>query len=272
MIDADILLGLQQAYADLSKLADDAGRLTELRPWIENELTAKLFELGRRLRRMQWTLPAEQVVGELAQEVHDLQAQIRQRAEAVCTTTLFRAARTAFQNRDFPLLEELLPRLFADLEARHRPPQLLIPFDPSGPRRRPGQPPFLSPRETAAALEKIFREGLVLQAPESPPWVAGFPYVLAASNAEILASPIWLVCDAPTLWAAVLVDTSEPGAWRIYADVLRRFSAVGIAESVEDEWWLVQDRPFSEYRAELATALRTVGIECLPAGPAGKVN
>ncbi|GBD25462.1 hypothetical protein HRbin30_00785 [bacterium HR30] len=259
-MDADTLLGLQQAHADVSRLADEARMLAPLRDWIEGELTRQLDELSRHLRYAQRRRADEPAISAFAQQLQQLQEQIRHRTQEVRSTSRYREALAALHEERFRDLERILPTLFSDLEPAARPPRLLVPFDLEQQRRRPGTAPFLTPSQVAERIATIASEGLVPQGEPGPPWLADFPYLWASARPEDLASPVWFVFDGPVLPAAVLSHKSEPGTFRIYAARLRGVAAIGIAERAEDEWWLAQEPTYERYRLLLAAALRERGL------------
>ncbi|MCX8071673.1 MAG: hypothetical protein N3C12_04380 [Candidatus Binatia bacterium] len=255
-MDVEVLLGLQQAYADLSRALDEARVLLPIQDWLSHHALPRAAGLGRDLRQAQRRPMSEGEIERFARELHGLLQAVRLKTDEVCAAPLYAAARAALYASDFARAEALLPSLFADVErVLVRPSCLLVPVDPSRRVRRPGQSPFPAPRELAEELCALFSHGLPIRSEPGSRWLVDFPWILAAGAAGTLACPIWLVCDARRVQAAVLADRREPGCFRLYGTVIRSFVAVGIASRADDEWWFVQDPPFEHYRQVLIEEL-----------------
>ena len=259
-MDIEALLGLQQAYHDLSRAFEAARTFTALRAWAEGELFAQLQTLGAELRRATRGAATSSEIESLARALQEATALAEERVSAVRTSADYRSALSAYEQERWADLEQLLPKVFADLSPAPRPARVFVPFEPSRPRRRPGQPPFLSAAESAEVLASLVTSGMPPDPESGPWWSRDFPHLVATDDPEALASSIWVVFDGPRIEAAVLADRSTPQAWRVYTKCLRGAVGVGIAASVEDEWWEAHDVPFSEYREALRSALAARGI------------
>jgi len=259
-MDIEALLGLQQAYHDLSRAFEAARTFTALRRWAEGELFAHLQTLGAELRRATRGAATSSEIESLARALQDATALAQEKVSAVRTSPEYRSALSAYEQERWAELERLLPEVFADLSPAPRPRRIFIPFEPSRPRRRPGQPPFLSAAESAEVLASLVTSGMPPDPESGPWWSRDFPHLVATDDPDALASSIWIVFDGPRIEAALLADRSEPQTWRLYAKRLRGCVSVGIARATEDEWWQAHDVPFSEYREALRSALAVRGI------------
>lgn len=261
---AEVLLGLQQAYADLCELYQAARVFTPLRARAEREFLPRLHALAAELRAASRHQLEGAMVGHLANELHGFASLLQREVEHIRTTATYTAATVAYREENFPALETLLPRIFADLQPAPRPPQLLCPFDAARKHRRAGQPPFLSPEQCAQELATLVDRGISVEGEGGPWWYTDFPFVLCASEPAALSSPIWLAFAAQRLAAAVLADASNPSGWRVFTKTLVGPVAVGVAEETDDEWWVAQDPPFTEYRQRLISALRELRVSIEP--------
>ena len=258
-MDAEPLIALEGAVAELGALYGAAKIFRPLQARAEAELLPQISALGARLRgllrRAQLT---ESEIDEAAREILAIGSEWRLHLESVHASAVYREAVDALAADRQDDLARLLPAIFADLQLLRPAPTIYLGTSPSSGRRRPGSSPFLRPAECAAHILEVLTNGIVPEQAGGEWWEHELPFLAAANTAARLDTPIALQLAAADVRVAVFTAADDPGL-RIFTPRLRAPFSIILAADAGDEWWEAYDDSYASFRDGLCDALRAAG-------------
>lgn len=260
-MDAERLVALEAALAELGGLYTTARNFAPLEPRAENELLPQLTALAARLRVLHRTDRMSQAdIDAASREILDLRASWQSALQGVREMPTYRAAVDAHGRDDQAALARLIPRIFAGIQVVEPATQLYFGISAAIRRRGPGTSPFLSAEACADKIASTVREGLAPRPEGGDWWDTDLPSLSCVDTATALDTPFGVRLDGRALRATLFGSDNDLG-YRLYTPRLTGAFGVVIAHEAEDEWWQAFEQPYREFRQDLGMRLTARGVE-----------
>ena len=160
-MDAEHLIALEAAFAELGGLYTAARNFTKLVDRAEADLLPRLTALSARLRGLHRTGGmAQPDIDAASRDIIELRATWQSALEEIRQSQEYAGARDAFQNDDQAALAGLIPRVFAGMTPVEPTARVYFGVSTEVRRRGPGSSPFLSAAACAEKIEAIERKAL----------------------------------------------------------------------------------------------------------------
>lgn len=266
-LDAERLIALEAALAELGGLYTAARNFTALAEAAEIELLPQLSTLSAHLRALNRSnRMAQSDIDVASRQILDLRASWQKHLDSVRSSSTYREAVEGLQRDDQPALAVLIPKVFALVRAIEPPPRLYFGVSAAVRRRGPGTSPFLSPEACADKIETTMRDGLVPVMHGGEFWDDDLPSIPCASSFADVDSPFALTTAGTELGATAFTDDGDLG-YRIFTRRLTGEFAVEIAAEADDEWWQAFEQSYREFREDLCAQLTQRAIDYTVLGP-----
>lgn len=260
-MDAERLVALEAALAELGGLYTTARNFTALEPKADKALLPRLTSLSSRLRALHRAREMGQGdIDDASREIIELRTSWQTAIEDIHRSALFQEACRAFEKDDQEALARLVPQIFAGVEVTTAPADAVFGVSAAVRRRGPGTSPFLSPEACAEKIERTVIDGVVPRAETDDWWVTELPSIHLATSLADLDTPFAVRLSGSDITAAVFASEAEFG-YRLFTPRLSGAFVVEIAASVDDEWWQAFEQPFEDFRDALVKELASRGIE-----------
>lgn len=261
-VDAERLVALEAALAELGGLYTAARNFTALEAKADKDLLPRLTRLSARLRALhRGSGISEEDIDAASRDVIELRAGWLAALDTIRASALFRDARRAFDADDQEALARLIPQIFAGFERKPAPAVARFGVSAAVRRRGPGTSPFLSPEACAEKIADTVAEGVAPHVTADDWWLIELPSLHLADSLPDLDTPFAVSLPASEITAVVFATDVEVG-YRIFTPRLEGTFAVEIASTVDDEWWQAFEQPYEDFRAQLETELASRGIAC----------
>jgi len=267
-MQADYLIALDHAQAELGDLYTLARRYRDLRDDADRELLAAITEVGihlRRLRRHHDLVQDE--IAATAKHMQGLAEHWRQRVDAIRTTPTYLDALAAYADNDQLALARLLPRVIAAFEVIPTPPRIYFGVRVSAPRRGPGSPHFIDSATCVDRIVERLRAGLRPPAEEAVG--SDFPHLTAATDPDELDSPVSLVLHEANAAIAVFRQLDDLQTV-VFTPHLAAPFVPALSRDSSDGWWEASDEPYPQFRERVVQRLRDLGYDVLDANEPGR--
>lgn len=251
------LVGLEEAQAALGQLYARARRFRSLRRDADEEFLPTLTRLGLELRQA-WRGGGD-APDAIAQAIADLERSWRERLDGMRASTPYQAAREALASGDVGTLRSLVSELCADLEVVTPAPRLYFAVRVAQPRKRAGDPPFVSAETCVGKLQRLLQEGMRPPESDAEGWDGDFPALAPSEDPYDHDSPVSLVVAAGRADLALLRDTTTQQLTVITRHVAPPFSVALVAET-SDGWWDTNEETYPAFRDGVAAALRALAL------------
>jgi len=259
-VQAEHLVALEAALAELGGLYTAARSFVALEGRAENELLPRLTSLSARLRALYRSGGiGPQAIDNVSREIIDVRTAWQAALEGIRESEPFNDARHAFEHDDQGTLAQLVPKIFAGLKRTAAPRQARFGVSAEIRRRGPGLSPFLTAEACADKLAQTAREGVAPAVHATEWWLSALPSIAFVAESADLDTPFAVALPGSEITAAVFETDVEVG-YRIFTPRQQGNFVVEIAGSVDDEWWQAFEQPFEEFRAELQKRLAAKGI------------
>lgn len=265
-MDAERLVALEAALAELGGLYTAARNFAPLEPRAENELLPQLTVLAARLRALHRADRMSQADIDVAsREILDLRANWQSALQGIREMPTYRAAVDAHGRNDQAALARLIPQIFAGIRVIEPPEQLYFGISAAIRRRGPGTSPFLSTEACADKIASTVREGLAPRPEVGDWWDTDLPALSCVDATNALDTPFAVRLDGRALPTTLFGSDNDLG-YRLYTPHLTGNFGVVIAREADDEWWQAFEQPYREFREELCAHLVTRAVDYVVVG------
>lgn len=285
-MEAERLIALEAALADVSGLYAVARRYVALRERAESELLPMLTNLGaelRSLRRRQQLddEAAMQVVTRILGEA----ARWHEALAALHGSATYQEALAAWRSSDQSVLQHTIPLVLAGYRLVPTPPALAFPLSVTRRARRSGGSPFLGLAAYAEQIEDIITNGLCREDAGGAWWDSELQPLICAAAAADLGSSLALRkqrspsaehLPIPSLESMRPMQTTntfkdphddalavfaadDDSTLRVFVQKLCGPFTIVVAAQPEDEWWEAYESSYPEFCVNLKRTLEAHG-------------